>query len=511
MKRKNCAGFLAVLWTVLAMGCADPLTDRGNQENDGGALGRVLIRLSQEGRTSLPDSVRIQSYTFSFVHEDGTGIADKALETGESLKVDLRAGTWKITAAGYSAASGKKVLIAQGSTQVKVESGKEVTAEIQLKLVSVKENGIGSFRYQVEFPRELVNFAYLYLLTVQEDESLVPYTTIDLQKEGENTGLISLPAGYYRMDIKLFGDDSQAERTQAIQIYAGQETDSSINRFEAEDFQAVTTLIGAEIAAAFLGALPENTESNPYLIKVTGIDLSDAGTKGELKALYSALSRYVMLNLGGCTGGAVSKVNHDNKKHIVSLVLPETVAKIENDAFSGCTALVSVVLPEVVEIAENAFGKCEKLETVDAPKLTALTNSKVDNTNGAFYHCSSLKFVNMPQLTDIEHHSFFKTGLVSVSLPMAVEIGDSAFKTSASLVDIALPRVEFIGNSAFMECPNLTKVVLGDTPPVLGGNRVFLSGKPLDGIYVPSAALGAYNGTNLEYWTEALKAKVKAR
>jgi hypothetical protein len=49
-------------------------------------------------------------------------------------------------------------------------------------------------------------------------------------------------------------------------------------------------------------------------------------------------------------------------------VIPASVTSIEEEAFFGCTGLISLVIPESITIiADNAFDDCDQLEQVITP------------------------------------------------------------------------------------------------------------------------------------------------
>lgn len=227
-------------------------------------------------------------------------------------------------------------------------------------------------------------------------------------------------------------------------------------------------LTGASGLVAYLGELPENTETTPYHIRLTGIDLADSGKTGNtLRSLYDALSRYAILDLSTCTGESIPNITAKtapNKANTVGLILPAGVTTIGINAFSDCSALVSVAMPGVTEIKHGAFSGCAKLTSVHMDEVRIIENDG-SSTYGAFYNCDSLK---------------------SVSLPGVVKIGSRTFKN----------------------CDSLTAVTLGELPPELGAD-VF-AGTKLEKIYVPSKVVDTYKNTTQEGWTDALKLIVTA-
>ena len=100
---------------------------------------------------------------------------------------------------------------------------------------------------------------------------------------------------------------------------------------------------------------------------------------------------------------------------IVSITLPNTIEKIEEKAFEGCTSLTTVTLPKNANfrtIALSTFEGCKRLTGIDIP--------------------DSVK--------EIEKFAFADAGLTEVKLPKELfEIKEQAFAGDAQLKSITLP------------------------------------------------------------------------
>lgn len=144
--------------------------------------------------------------------------------------------------------------------------------------------------------------------------------------------------------------------------------------------------------------------------------------------------------------------------------IPSSVVSIGASAFKGCTSLVKIGVPaEVIEA--YAFSGCSKLNSV------VMANTETIGEN-AFAYCSSLQSINIcSEVTTIPARCFMNCGLSDISIPASItEIGDSAFQNCSKLVSI---RVE------------------GFIPPTLGTN-VFDSIHTYAQIYVPVTAVNTY-------------------
>ncbi len=131
--------------------------------------------------------------------------------------------------------------------------------------------------------------------------------------------------------------------------------------------------------------------------------------------------------------------------------------KIPSNAFSDCTSLASVTIPNsVTSIGENAFYGCIGLASVTIP------DSVTEIGKGAFYHCTGLTGVMIPDsVTEIGERAFDGcTGLASVTISDSVtEISGGAFSGCTGLTSVTIPdSVTSIGQYAFSGCTGLTDV-----------------------------------------------------
>lgn len=136
--------------------------------------------------------------------------------------------------------------------------------------------------------------------------------------------------------------------------------------------------------------------------------------------------------------------------------IPDTVVRIEECAFYGCTGLTSVNIPSSVKsIGESAFERCEGLTSITIP------NSVKNIGESAFEFCTGLTNVNIPSSVTSINPSTFKycSDLKSVSIPNSVtSIGDEAFYYCDGLSSINIPSsVTSIGSSVFFYA-NISKI-----------------------------------------------------
>ena len=122
-------------------------------------------------------------------------------------------------------------------------------------------------------------------------------------------------------------------------------------------------------------------------------------------------------------------------------VVPETVAGIEMDAFSG-----------------NKY-----IKTIE------VTNNSATLSGGVFASCSNLEQVILPEsLTYISAFMFQNcTNLKSITIPSGVKgMGEQVFFGCSSLTSVTLPEgIQELGSLTFMGCSSLQSVVLPKTLP----------------------------------------------
>lgn len=140
-----------------------------------------------------------------------------------------------------------------------------------------------------------------------------------------------------------------------------------------------------------------------------------------------------------------------------ALVLPSGIKTIPEEAFAGRN-ITKVTIPEsVVAIGKNAFAKCENLkEIVFEGNEKGKENSLSEIGFGAFSYCTQLTNVEIPDCGKVGNYAFYRC----TSLKNAIicgEIGYYAFAECSALEDAYLVTTK-IDVRAFSSCANLKKV-----------------------------------------------------
>ncbi len=192
----------------------------------------------------------------------------------------------------------------------------------------------------------------------------------------------------------------------------------------------------------------------------------------------------------------VSSGAFEDCKALATLALPDEVYSVGDRAFSGCESLTSVVLPSALDsIGLAAFSGCAALTTIDLPGgISQISES-------AFEGCASLTALTIPEaVTQLGNRAFSGcTGLTALVVPGNVsQIGTEAFKGCTALGSVELPAgLTAIGAGAFDGCSSLAQLSLPAGVTALG-DYTFRNCVTLTSLNVPShvteIGIGAFSG-----------------
>jgi hypothetical protein len=185
---------------------------------------------------------------------------------------------------------------------------------------------------------------------------------------------------------------------------------------------------------------------------------------------------------------------------LTDIVIPNSVKKIDQFAFSLCDGLKSIVIPSSVDtIVSAAFAGCGNLEKIDVAK----DNPNYCSIDGVLFDKSKNTLVQFPQgrkgvysipegVKEINDWAFSQCrNLTKVVIPNGVErIGVLAFSKCRGLTDIEFPEsLTEIGGMAFNSCDGLTSVTIPNSVKAIGENA-FYNCSRLTSVTFPQIELG---------------------
>jgi len=184
------------------------------------------------------------------------------------------------------------------------------------------------------------------------------------------------------------------------------------------------------------------------------------------------------VSAGSCDIGSVT---------IPSTYLGKAVTSIAAFAFSNCSTLTDIIIPNsITSIGVAAFVRCQNLLSATIP------NSITSLSPGLFDNCSSLVNVAIPNsITSIGNRAFLNCiSLTNITIPDSViNVGEGIFENCQNLISIKIPNsVISIGNSLFVGCLNLTNVTMSNSLTSIPQNT-FGNCTNLINVNIPNSAI----------------------
>jgi hypothetical protein len=208
-----------------------------------------------------------------------------------------------------------------------------------------------------------------------------------------------------------------------------------------------------------------DTESDLYDISSTGLIQGYFGEEIDL---------IVPKKIRGITVKGISSAAFKNNEKIRSISLPDTVTRIYNEAFMGCTALETIIGKGLTQVEKNAFANStlvnfpfEQLTTIGVSAFENCQNLQnvnlIDATTiqtNAFKNAKGLTLINSEKLTNIASSAFSGSDVEMVNLPNVSSINSTVFENCSSLQKVSIPYAKTIGNGAFQNCTNIEKITV---------------------------------------------------
>ena len=214
---------------------------------------------------------------------------------------------------------------------------------------------------------------------------------------------------------------------------------------------------------------------------------ADSGISGDVEipgTIEVGDQKYKVTSIGNGAFSGCSK--------LTEIAIPEGVTSIGDGAFYDCSSLTQIAIPEsVTSIGYYAFSGCSNLTQITIPEgVTSIGQ-------GTFAFCSSLKEITIPEgVTSIGDYAFsWCTGLTEVAIPESVtSIGQGTFADCSSLKEITIPEsVTSIGDGTFAYCSSLKEITIPESVTSIG-QGTFANCSSLKEITIPESvtSIGDY-------------------
>ena len=167
-------------------------------------------------------------------------------------------------------------------------------------------------------------------------------------------------------------------------------------------------------------------------------------------------------------------------KELTSVIIPNSVKRIDFEAFYGCSNLTSVTLPESYEyLGMDAFAFVPAFTSVTLP------NTLTSMGYGAFRACPNLYEIKVAEgltwLSSVDGILFYNNESVLIQYPVGradsiytipntvTTIAPDAFYGCSNLTNINIPEtVTTIDRYAFMDCHNLEQITIPSSVTYIG-------------------------------------------
>ena len=227
----------------------------------------------------------------------------------------------------------------------------------------------------------------------------------------------------------------------------------------------------------------------------------------------NATALYIPDEIDGHEVVAIGDRAFENRTDLRTVMIPDSVTRINGNAFYGCSNLANVTLSKNLEsMGSSAFGNCDGLTQIEIPKSLESCDisygsygpcrdcdklKKVKFEEGTtviatmlFHHCTGIEEIEIPDTVTIIKDSAFEecTNLRSVQIPDTVtKIEPEAFQNCVGLTNIRIPdSVTRIDGGAFYGCSNLVNVTLSKNLESMG-NSAFGNCDKLTEIEIPKS------------------------
>lgn len=152
------------------------------------------------------------------------------------------------------------------------------------------------------------------------------------------------------------------------------------------------------------------------------------------------------------------------------------VEEIRASAFARCASLKSLVFPKLKTVGESAFNGCSSVTLVSFDALENLPSGVLDGQNGpwnveqihlphcrkiadyAFSKLEKLQTLELAEVTQIGRRILEDSSVKEVNFPMLLDVAEEAFVGAKELRDVYMENVLLVEAYAFSGCDKLKNV-----------------------------------------------------
>ena len=247
---------------------------------------------------------------------------------------------------------------------------------------------------------------------------------------------------------KLYYNTKSAEDTSGIETVLGTVNNKYIEKIE---------IINGEICLNTTNSI-EQKAAEGLGIKVNSWDVVDGvllSSDKNLELINNGETVVIPPSIKKIGDGAFSSVNNIKK-----IVIPGTVEEIGANAFSNNTTLEEVTIEYgVKKVGGYAFSGCSSLKSIEFP------DSVTDIGNCAMQGCRVLENIKLSNsISTIRAYVMAYTNITEITIPEGIEsIGGYAFEGCAKLEKIIIPNsLKSIDSGAFWSATNLNDIQIGE-------------------------------------------------
>ena len=289
---------------------------------------------------------------------------------------------------------------------------------------------------------------------------------------------------HYTFDLKVGKNAIQIMNVSVTKWNEIKINDVESNEYISPNVDA-TSMTSEELKAAVLKKIKMGQYDIIVTLAANAGDVEEYEASEMLVALRTALAESTVpdgsinLTISGIKNipyeGFIDMIDYfdNNDKNIggdklKSLTLTD-VETIGEYAFSACTYLESVNMPQVVTVGECAFNewkKGTKLTSLNLPNATTIGD-------WAFAYSSLLTSINLPKVTNIGMFAFGYCDLRTLNLPEVTTIDGEAFLNNYNLVSCSAPKATTIDYYPWGNCSRLETLELTAAGGFTLGNNLF--------------------------------------